>query len=234
MPSFRFSSWFLEHPSSSSIGPLSGALIWPGDRAPPWLQVVPCPGAARDEGVFLLLGWRVGLWLPRALSTLRDEGIRILWYNCNLFLTCSPYWQLCVNQNLAVLIVSNTSMQTCIRLLLELSFPCCNFRRPPRLSSKFLKLPETAVGFIVPSSWTSAWCLIWLLFPLSCLHRPAFTSILRSKKLVPSTVSKERHWAPRYCWIYSYTPLLVLLADFSLVIHTPQDGWFWLNYQATL
>ena len=123
MPSFRFSSWFLEHPSSSSIGPLSGALIWPGDRAPPWLQVVPCPGAARDEGVFLLLGWRVGLWLPRALSTLRDEGIRLLWYNCNLFITCSPYWQLCVNQNLAVLIAPDTSMRNCIPSDFYWSFP---------------------------------------------------------------------------------------------------------------
>lgn len=97
IPWFRLSSWFLENTNSTSTYSLFGALIWPGDRAAPWLQAGHCPGAASDQGVCLLLGREVDLWLSRVLSNQRDERVTVLWNTDTVFITYSPHWQLCVN-----------------------------------------------------------------------------------------------------------------------------------------
>lgn len=106
--------WFLEHTSSSSKYSLFGALIRPGDRAPSWLQAIHCLRAANNKGVCLLLVWKVGLWLPSALSNLWDERISICGistiYSSLIHLTGSS---VLTNQNLASWIVSNTSTCNC-------------------------------------------------------------------------------------------------------------------------
>ena len=79
--------------------PPFGTLNWPGDRAPPWLQVVLCPGATREEGVCLLLGWRTAILLPRALSSLRDEGF---YGTTAIYLPGVPFIDSSVSINLAV------------------------------------------------------------------------------------------------------------------------------------
>lgn len=122
------------------------------------------------------------------------------------------------NQNLVVLIVPNTSTCNC-RLISVGSF--LPLKKPPRLSSKCLKLPQNVVGFIVvPSPQTIGCCILCL----ATTGMPVFTNILRSRKLVPSAVSKKK---TQYQSIaeFTQTPLLGLLTGFAFLRHMLHDGW---------
>lgn len=72
------------------------------------MQAIHCPGAASAKAVSPK-GTEWALADPNPHLP-RGEVISTSWHTWNLFITYSPSWQLCVTQNLPVLIVPNINM----------------------------------------------------------------------------------------------------------------------------